>query len=206
MRAAEAKGRSWGAETFERLYAADPDPWGFASSAYERDKYAASLAALPRRRFACGLEVGCSIGVFTRKLAPRCGRLLAVDVADAAVGAARRRCRGLGVRVARRRLPAQWPKGSFDLIVISEVLYFLGSADIARAAARARASLRAGGVILLVNWTGVTDTPHTGETAARRFIAACGLRRRPMHGRPDFRLDVLTSAARGGHTGATRRE
>ena len=31
---------------FERLYARDPDPWRFATSEYERDKYAATLAAL----------------------------------------------------------------------------------------------------------------------------------------------------------------
>ena len=34
---------------FEALYAEDSDPWKFASSPYERDKYAATLAALLRR-------------------------------------------------------------------------------------------------------------------------------------------------------------
>lgn len=48
---------------FDVRYAADPDPWNFAGSPYERDKYAATLAALPRERYASALEVGCSIGV-----------------------------------------------------------------------------------------------------------------------------------------------
>ena len=42
---------------FEGLYAADPDPWRFATSDYERDKYAATLAALPRRHYARALDV-----------------------------------------------------------------------------------------------------------------------------------------------------
>ena len=71
---------------FEALYASDPDPWRFASSDYERDKYAATLAALPRQLYRSGLEVGCSIGVLTAMLASRCRRLLAVDVADDSPG------------------------------------------------------------------------------------------------------------------------
>ncbi len=66
-------------EYFEQLYVRDPDPWRFATSGYERDKYAATLAALPNRRFASGFEVGCSIGVLTRQLAERCDALLAAD-------------------------------------------------------------------------------------------------------------------------------
>ena len=63
---------------FEALYAAAPDPWDFEGSDYERGKYAATLAALPQPRYARALEVGCSIGVLTALLAPRCDRLLAV--------------------------------------------------------------------------------------------------------------------------------
>jgi cyclopropane fatty-acyl-phospholipid synthase-like methyltransferase len=170
MRASEP---SWTTETFERLYAADPDPWRFATSPYEREKYAATLASLGDRYFDAAFEVGCSIGVFTRLLAPRCGTLLAVDVAEAALAAARRRCAdSSGARIERLRVPDQWPDGKFDLIVLSEVLYFLGSADIARTARRVAAALSPGGLALLVNWTGPTDTPCAGDEAAKLFIAA----------------------------------
>jgi len=57
---------------FDALYAASPDPWAFETSAYERAKYAATLDALPARRYRRALEVGCSIGVLTRQLADRC--------------------------------------------------------------------------------------------------------------------------------------
>ena len=50
-------------ERFDRLYAERPDPWDFETSAYEHAKYDATLAALDDRRYATGLEVGCSMTV-----------------------------------------------------------------------------------------------------------------------------------------------
>jgi len=189
--------RSWSPETFDRIYAADADPWKFTTSRYEREKYAATLAALGDRRFAAALEIGCSIGVFTRLLARRCETLLAVDVAEAALADARRRCAGLpGVRIERRQVPGEWPDGAFDLIVLSEVLYFLGTADIVRTARLVAASLRPGGRALLVNWTGPTDTPCTGDAAAELFIhtAAPTLDSLPGATGATYRLDLLTPA------------
>ena len=43
-------------EHFEARYAADPDPWDFETSAYERAKYERTLAALGDRRYASGLR------------------------------------------------------------------------------------------------------------------------------------------------------
>ena len=101
-----------GAAYFEALYAAEQDPWGFATSPYERAKYDHTLAALGGRRFARGLEVGCSIGVLTAALAERCDRLLAVDVAATAVARARERLAAApGVTVERRSLPEEMPGG-----------------------------------------------------------------------------------------------
>src|ERR1039457_5637267 len=83
--------RSCGASHFERLYAASDDPWHFRTSPYERKKYAATLAALPSRRFASALEVGCSIGELTSLLATRCNSLIGIDIAEAPLVAARAR-------------------------------------------------------------------------------------------------------------------
>ena len=54
---------------FEARYRLDPDPWGYATSEYERDKYEATLAACGEGPFADALELGASIGVFTQLLA-----------------------------------------------------------------------------------------------------------------------------------------
>ncbi len=178
---------------FEALYTADHDPWRFASSAYEREKYAATLAALPARRFAAALEVGCSIGVFTALLAARCDRLLALDVSPTALAAARARVPQASFACAR--IPAEWPADRFDLVVFSEVLYYLDAADIARSADCLRAALLPGGSALLVHYLGATDYPSTGDAAAEQFIAAARLPVGFRSRRPEYRIDRLDRPA-----------
>ena len=177
---------------FDGLYAADPDPWRFANSPYEAEKYAATLAALPPGQFADALEVGCSIGILTAQLTRRCDRLLALDVAAAALAQARQHCPG--VRFERRRIPQAWPPGRFDLILLSEVLYYLDEAGINAVADCACRALQPGGCILLVHYLGETDYPATGDEAASWFIAAAhrhgvwpGLASRA----PGYRIDRL---------------
>ncbi len=177
---------------FDALYAQDADPWRFASSDYERAKYAATLAALPTARCDAAFEVGCSIGVLTRQLAERCGTLLAVDVAEAALTQARRHCAGLDhVVVQRMRIPEEWPDRRFDLILLSEVLYYLSPIDLVRTAARARASLATGGVALLVHYTLATDYPCSGDEASEIFIATSGLDVIRQQRAAQYRLDLL---------------
>jgi trans-aconitate methyltransferase len=177
----------------EELYTADPDPWNFTHSEYERAKYAATLAALPPGQFANALEIGCSIGVFTRELAQRCGALLAIDASEAALAKARELCPG--VTFERRFVPAEWPPGKFDLIVFSEILYFLDRAAIRATAEVAMENLRPGGTILLVNYLGAMDFPCTGDEAAETFIAATGLTIGLQLRETDYRLDRLDQPA-----------
>lgn len=160
---------------FEALYARDRDPWRFETSAYERAKYDATLAALARPRYGRALEVGCSVGVLTRDLAMRCDMLLALDLAEAPLAAARARCAELPQVVFRRAaVPGAWPSDAapFDLILLSEVVYYLDAGDVARLAACVGGSLAPGGEVVLVHWTGATDYPLSGDAAAERFIAA----------------------------------
>jgi len=182
-------------EYFERLYAANPDPWDFETSAYEQEKYAATMAALGGRRFGNALEIGCSIGVLTALLAACCDRLLAVDVVDKAIAKAQARCAGFAhVTFENRRLPRDWPDGAFDLIVLSEVLYFLSAEDIDLCAARAVGSLAAGGYALLVNYTEAIDEPCGGDAAAERFIGASRLAPVRHARREKYRIDLLRKA------------
>lgn len=179
---------------FEQLYRANPDPWRFASSSYERAKYAATLAALPRERYARGLDVGCSIGVLTEALAARCDDLLGLEPVQAALDQARRRTADLAhVRFAPFFVPAQWPDEPFDLIVVSEVVDYLGAVDLATLGDRIRASLLAGGDLVLVHWVGKKAGPASTGEASDLLIAALddacdviGAERNP-----DYRLDVL---------------
>jgi 2-polyprenyl-3-methyl-5-hydroxy-6-metoxy-1,4-benzoquinol methylase len=179
---------------FDAVYASDPDPWKFASSDYERNKYAVTLAALPKPRYLHALEIGCSIGVLTRELAERCDAILAVDVAQAPLREARRRCADLpNARFEQMFVPERWPEGTFDLILLSEVVYYLHEADVTRLASRVTESLAPGGEIVLVHWTEQTDYPLTGNEAADLFIAAvlksAQVQRTGRYSH--FRLDVL---------------
>jgi cyclopropane fatty-acyl-phospholipid synthase-like methyltransferase len=182
---------------FEALYTADPDPWNFAASAYERAKYALTLDAIPKPRSRSALEVGCSIGVLTRLLALRCDSLLAIDAAQAPLIEARRRCGDLpSVRFEQMFTPEQWPVGVFDLIVLSEVVYYLNREDVGRLATRVTGSLTPDGTVILVHWTGTTDYPLSGDEAVALFIEQSGpnfvVGRADRHA--EFRLDVLSRA------------
>ena len=179
---------------FDDLYARDADPWRFASSDYEREKYAATLRALPNASYASALEVGCSIGVLTRQLAARCDVLLSVDLAGAALEQARTRCADLGhVRFERRCMPADWPDGRFDLVLLSEVVYYLDRSDVSALVARIRNTLAPRGHVVLVHWLGVTHYPLTGDEAAEAFIEqSADFVSVVKHERTDqYRLDVL---------------
>jgi 2-polyprenyl-3-methyl-5-hydroxy-6-metoxy-1,4-benzoquinol methylase len=179
---------------FEKLYRANPDPWNFSTSSYEQQKYRATLAALGTRHFHTGLEVGCSIGVLTTRLAARCDSLLGLDFVPSAVAAARALCAHYpGVRIDRMQVPRQWPPGQFDLIVFSEVLYFLNESDLIRICAHALRSILPGGQVLLVNYTGVTDDPSSGDSAATFFIEATASVLQPVlqQRAPLYRLDLL---------------
>jgi 2-polyprenyl-3-methyl-5-hydroxy-6-metoxy-1,4-benzoquinol methylase len=179
---------------FERLYRVDPDPWNFTTSAYEHDKYEATLSALGARRFGRALEVGCSIGVLTERLAGRCDQVLGLDFAPSAIAAARARCAPYpGVKIEQMQVPRQWPEGRFDLILFSEVLYFLNESDLMEICAHATRSILPGGRVLLVNYTGVTDDPCSGDAAAGFFIKETAPTLQLLVQRRDsqYRLDLL---------------
>jgi SAM-dependent methyltransferase len=177
---------------FDRMYAAADDPWSLTSRWYEQRKYALTIAALPRERYRHGLEAGCSIGVLTALLAERCDRLLAVDIATAAVRTAASRTRSLAhVSVQQRRLPEQWPDGEFDLIVLSELGYYFSTADLQQVLRRAVAALVPGGTLLAVHWRHpVQDYPGTGDEVHQALLAVPGLTRTVRHEELDFLLEV----------------
>ena len=181
---------------FDAMYAADPDPWRFRTSAYESAKYQASIAAIDQRRYLSGLEVGCSIGVLSARVAPLCDTFLGLDISDQPLAAARAACAGFSAaRFACMQVPQEWPEGRFDLIILSEVLYFLNAADIAATSDRIRGSLLPGGRVLLVNWLGAHTSPQPGDVAADLFIGHGGLTLEAQTRQPLYRLDLLTAEA-----------
>jgi 2-polyprenyl-3-methyl-5-hydroxy-6-metoxy-1,4-benzoquinol methylase len=143
------------AERFERLYRENPDPWSYRTSSYERRKYAATLAALPKPAHGLCLEVGCSIGVFTGQLAARCAHVVAIDFSLNALRLAHEHLHAVrNVELLRASFPEQTPPGSWDLIVCSEVLYYLQRPALDEAVRWIAAQLSYGASVLAVSWRG----------------------------------------------------
>lgn len=177
--------------SFETRYRAEPDPWGFATDPYEREKYERTIAALGGRRFSGALELGCANGELTALLAPRCERLLAVDAAPSAVARAREReLPGVEVRVAT--LPEELPRGAWELVVASEILYYLGDELLAQTLDGLLADLRPGGLLLAVHWTGeAASHPLSADRVHERLLAEPVLRSVTSERHPGYRLDLL---------------
>ncbi|WP_150290578.1 trifunctional glycosyltransferase/class I SAM-dependent methyltransferase/polysaccharide deacetylase [Sphingobium estronivorans] len=152
-------------------YFAVEDPWNYGSP-YEQEKYRLQLSLLPDRPVAKALELACAEGRFTAMLAEKVGHLTATDIAEPAVTRARARCEGRGnvdfavLDLSRDPLPQD-----MDLIVCSEVLYYLDDvAELRAVAARLAAALAPGGVIVTAHAHMIgDDRDRTGFDWANPF-------------------------------------
>ena len=181
-------------EHFEALYRNAADPWHYVENDYEQGRFAATLKALPGARYRRACEIGCSIGVLTQMLAARCDEILGVDCSPKAIEQARIRLAALPhASIHLMRVPGQKPEGDFDLIVLSEVLYFFSDADLRAIAAFVTQRLTAGGTCILVNFLGDTESPLGGDQAAQAFLALLPVQLRPVHKEDcqGFRIDTL---------------
>ncbi|CAN5789655.1 hypothetical protein BH23PSE1_BH23PSE1_16130 [soil metagenome] len=187
-------------EELDALYARDPDPWNFRTSRAEHAKYDHTLACLPRARYRHALEIGCSIGVLGQRLAARADRYLGIDasaraLALTAAGAA------ANMRFARMMVPASLPRGAFDLIIVSEVLYFLGPQDVVRLAGHLGGAPEAD--IVSVNTLQPTSRELSGAAAAALFAAALGRPATRREAAPLYLIEVFgAGAARRDRRGA----
>lgn len=147
---------------FDRMYAETDDPWGFRSRWYEQRKRALTLAVLPEPRFGTALEVGSAIGVLSAGLAERCDRLVALEPSVVALAEARRQLPDVDFR--QGRVPDDWPAGTYDLVVISEVGYYLDTEDLSALLDYTAADLAPDGFVVACHWRHpVEDYPQTGD-------------------------------------------
>ncbi|HET9094651.1 MAG TPA: SAM-dependent methyltransferase [Solirubrobacteraceae bacterium] len=178
---------------FEQRYRTDPDPWSYEDSAYEHAKYEVTLEACGPGPFASAIELGGSIGVFTELLAPRCERLTTIDVSrTAATMAGRRLARFPGVDVLCGSIPDDVPSRTYDLVVASEILYYLDEDAFERTLAVIRARLRRGGRLVAVHFRpGGPERPFTGGQVHARLREDPWLRSVRGERAPGYLLDVL---------------
>jgi SAM-dependent methyltransferase len=145
MRAIDAAG-------FERKFRVDIDPWNYTRSSFEHFKRGVLLRACGLSKRGRVLELGCAIGETTRHLARLSCHLTAVDASPTALAEAARRTSHLSNIVLRlANLPDQMPKEKFDLIVVSELVYYLRAHQVKRLAERLIGGLSRGGIAVLLN-------------------------------------------------------
>jgi peptidoglycan/xylan/chitin deacetylase (PgdA/CDA1 family)/SAM-dependent methyltransferase len=146
---------------FERLFQQQEDPWNYGTP-YERRKYEQTLSLIEGRRFEHALELACAEGHFTERLAAQVDDLLATDISAQALARTAARCRALP-HVHTRRLDLRHddlPSGAFDLIVCSEVLYYIGGRiELAEVAKKIATALRPGGMFLTAHANVASEEP-----------------------------------------------
>lgn len=180
-------------EYFSRLYQENEDPWGYESSEYEAEKYEASLRALPRQQYQNAFEIGCSVGVLTARLAPRCKKLLSVDLSATVLERARERCRRFPhVNFEVMSVVEEYPADLFDLTVLSEVGYYLEPEDLTALSEQITEHAAEHGHLLLVHWLApVLDYPLRGDDVHEHFLSHSGWHSLLQLRNESYRLDVL---------------
>lgn len=186
------------ASTCDDRYQQSSDPWGFRTRWYERRKREIVIASLPRPSFESCWELGCSNGELTAALAPRCAELIATDGNERAVAEARTRLAEFPhVTVEHQIHPGDWPAGSFDLIIFSELGYNFSEATLRPMAARLKTSLRADGVLLACHWRyPIEGCDLTGDQAHRILAEVLSFPRLVSHTEADFILEIWSTDGR----------
>ncbi|MFJ9342331.1 class I SAM-dependent methyltransferase [Streptomyces sp. NPDC101733] len=182
------------------MYRRAEDPWHLAERWYERRKYDLTIAALSQRRYRRAFEPACSVGELTRRLAGRCDSVLSCDRVASVVETARQRTREHPhVSVRHMTVPDQWPEGTFDLIVLSELLYYLDQPTTQTLLKQAVAALEPGGTLATVHWNHpVPEHLCTGRDIAHTLAATPGIRLLADHREDDFVLQIHLRLHRDG--------
>ncbi|ARP81734.1 hypothetical protein CAL12_13535 [Bordetella genomosp. 8] len=190
---------------FDALYRQSSDPWDVRTSWYEQRKRAVLLAALPRQRYGRILELGCGNGEMTRQLARRAGSVIAADGAETAVALCMECMVKDGLENVRGhvgRLPGDWPLQpgeTCDLIVVSELAYYIPAHDMDDFLHRCAAALAPGGEWVMCHYTRDFDDrlQPTSELHAR-IDALGGLARVLHHEDERFLLDIWRKPEKDG--------
>jgi SAM-dependent methyltransferase len=141
------------------------DFWQLETSEFEREKYAYQLNFLEDRRYGRVLEIGCGSGCFSRLIASIADEVVALDVSSRAIERARSvgGANGITFDVANIMEYDPVAAGPWDLIVMSETVYYLGWLysvfDVAWLAMCLFEATRGGGRLLMCN----TESGESGE-------------------------------------------
>jgi 2-polyprenyl-3-methyl-5-hydroxy-6-metoxy-1,4-benzoquinol methylase len=119
-------------ETLERTFQEQTDPWGFAASRFEQERFALMVGLLQTVPHETILEVGCAEGDFTEQLVGIAKQVTAIDLSGEAI--ARARLRAPQARYIVTKIEDYQPQGTkFDVVVCGEMLYYISDKEQALA-------------------------------------------------------------------------
>lgn len=178
------------ARPFDAMYSTgESDPWRLDDSPYERRRLRLLLACLGRERYGRTLEIGCASGQLTSKLRERADVAVGLDASDAALSVAR--ARGDDVHWVLGAAPRDIPDEDYDLVVASEIGYFLDGVELLTTLRAVRGRLRPNGEFVVANWRrDTTDVPLDGPTVQQQIAEAIDLPRRARYEDVDLLIDV----------------
>jgi peptidoglycan/xylan/chitin deacetylase (PgdA/CDA1 family) len=144
-------------EYWEEVFAGG-NPWDCANSQYESWKLEQTLSLLPSGPIGRALELACAEGHHTSRLAPHVEHLTAIDISPTAIRRASARCAGLGnVQFQVLDFVADPLPADLDLILCSEVLYYLPLDYLRNVAPKIASSVKPGGHLLLAHGNLIAD-------------------------------------------------
>lgn len=187
-----------GPPDFDAMYSGDPDPWDVGGSFFEQRKRAVVLACLRRARYGSAWDPACGTGHLTADVASRCERVLASDTSATAARLARERCAALPVSVSHRALPEAPVDAAFvpDLVVLSEVFYYLSDAVRAATVALVDHLAAPDAELVGVHWDGAPDdawlSGRGGQHELVSQLVSRGWTHRIHHEDEGFLLDTVT--------------
>lgn len=182
------------------LYAGTDDPWNFRGSPYEAERLTAITGVLPRQRYAAALEIGCGNGELARRIAPRCASYTGIDAVPEALESARAAVPS--GRFVEGFLPCALPKPpgdrtGYDLILLSEILYFLDASSIRQIAGTLDIDHPAADIVS-VTWRGETGHALSGDAAVAAFAVASRRLGRKVHETDGYRIVVFAPLPEAG--------
>lgn len=178
------------AEPFDAMMASgEQDPWQLDDFAYERRRLELVLACLGRERYQRILEIGCATGQLSELLTGRADTVVAIDASERALEVARNRSGA--VRWICGAAPADLPEEAFDVIILSEIGYFLDGLDLTATLRRVRRQLTRRGEIVLAHWRGpTTGIPLDGAVVHAQAAALLDLPLRARYEDVDLIVEV----------------
>lgn len=175
---AELKWRPISQSKYGKSFMARTDPWGYDVTPFTLERFDAAIELLERHgacgsgRFERAWEIGCAEGAMTVRLAQICRQLSAVDFIPLALERARVRCQGFpNISFGEWDLKSDPVPGTFDLIVITDVLGSLGGhRDIRRARDKIVNALAPSGYLLYGDYLGDQDSRRIHDSWWGRLL------------------------------------